>query len=267
MDSSPVLFIAGATSGLGTPIARKLAGEGYSLVLHTYRNREKADRLYHSLMEKPDFKGKFMVVEGDLSDTGIVKKISGEVLENLGVPYGLLHLAGDFHYAEMTETPSSTFRHILDSNLVSFYEVAHAFLPEMCSRGRGRIIAMGMTGAQSTTPMRACGAAMAAKSGLTALVRTLALEIASSGITANIINPGDIREKQLTRSEARAKKADDHFPMGYAGSFEDLADCTLFLMSDKAPYITGSVIDVSGGWMGNDIRFPRKPIDQKTRET
>lgn len=106
----------------------------------------------------------------------------------------------------MTETPSSTFRHILDSNLVSFYEVAHAFLPEMCSRGRGRIIAMGMTGAQSTTPMRACGAAMAAKSGLTALVRTLALEIASSGITANIINPGDIREKQLTRSEARAKK-------------------------------------------------------------
>ena len=87
-----------------------------------------------------------------------------------------------------------------------------------------------------------------AQAGELALSRSLALEEAKNGITVNVVNPSSIDEKELTREEARRIR-DARFPIGRPPTVEDVAAAVAFFASEEAEYVTGQVVNVSGGWM------------------
>jgi 3-oxoacyl-[acyl-carrier protein] reductase len=104
---------------------------------------------------------------------------------------------------------------------------------------------LGMNGTHVTQPAKSMALYGAAKAAVVTFARTLALEEARYGITVNVIEPGDIRNKKATREEARGIPAEN--PTGHAGSWEDIADAVRFAVRDDAGFFNGMVLSVNGG--------------------
>ena len=134
---------------------------------------------------------------------------------------------------------------MLAGNLGSAVELGLSILPGMRDRGFGRIVFFGMNGSHATQPARGMALYGAAKAGLVTFARTLALEEAASGISVNVIEPGDIRNKEADRSSARAIAAAN--PTGHAGSWEDVAAAVRFAVADDNGFLNGMVLGVNGG--------------------
>jgi 3-oxoacyl-[acyl-carrier protein] reductase len=132
--------------------------------------------------------------------------------------------------------------------VMSVLFMSRAALPQM-RRGRwGRIINLGAVGAERAFGQAKISAYASAKAAVVAMSRSLALEEAKNGITVNVVNPSNIDEKELTLSEARRIR-DARFPIGRPPTGEDVAAAVAFFASEEAEYVTGQIINVSGGWM------------------
>lgn len=134
---------------------------------------------------------------------------------------------------------------MIAGNLESAVLAARAVLPAMREARFGRVVFFGANGSSQTRPTAGLSLYGAAKSAVTAFARTLAVEEAGSGITVNVIEPGDIRDKTIPRDEARSRPAGN--PRGRPGSFEDVADVVRFLVAPERDFVTGAVIAVTGG--------------------
>lgn len=157
----------------------------------------------------------------------------------------LVHAVGPLVVKRFARSTLEDYRVAFDGNLRSAILAARATLPGMRVAGFGRIVFFGMVGSSHTRPFRGFSLYQAAKSALVAFARSLALEEAANGITVNVVAPGDIREKTLDREHALRRSARN--PRGRAGSYEDLADVVRFLISAERDFVTGAVIEVSGG--------------------
>ena len=244
-----VIWLTGASGGLGPGIAKRFAEAGFRLALHTHSQRDRAKRLAASLTKAGH---EIIVTNGNLLDEGVADTVVDQIEQLLAPPYALVHLAGPFVRKPVIEHSREEFDTMLNGNLTTLFESIRAVVPGMRNRGTGRIVSVAMAGAHHTQPMRLTGPHLAAKSGVVALTRTLALEEAQHGITANIISPGNIKQKELNREQSRQVKGGASYPMGHPGSYDDLADAMLFLLSLAASHVTGSVLEVTGGWMGDD---------------
>lgn len=245
-----IIWLTGASGGLGSGIARRLADAGYRLALHAGQNQQRVRSLASVLTKSCT---DCIVTAGDLTETGVAKHSVEAIMELLGDPWALVHLAGPYTHGEVVSHSREQFDRMISGNLTTFFEAVHATVPQMRRAGGGRIIATGMMGAHQTLPMLHNGPHLAAKAGVTALARTLALEEAKHGITVNVISPGHIPNKEWDRHRAHTSKAGPTHPMGHHGSYEDLADAILYLLSDSASYVTGAVLEVTGGWRGEDF--------------
>ncbi len=165
----------------------------------------------------------------------------------------VVHGVGPMVVKRFERATPQDYDEMINGNLRSAVQVAAAFLPGMRARKFGRVVFFGMNGSNVTMPARGLSLYAAAKSGLIAFARTLALEEGRHGITVHVLQPGDIREKHRSRSDARSQSAEN--AVGRAGSWEDVADVVSFLIRDDADYLTGTVIDVSGGLTGAYERF------------
>ena len=155
---------------------------------------------------------------------------------------------GDFRWGTLAESSLEDWRNIISSNLMTVLYVSRAALPHL-RRGRwGRIINLGAVGAERAFGQAKISAYAAAKAAVVALSRSLALEEAKNGITVNVVNPSSIDENELTLSEARSMR-DARFPIGRPPTVEDVAATVAFFASEEAEYVTGQVMNVSGGWM------------------
>jgi 3-oxoacyl-[acyl-carrier protein] reductase len=134
---------------------------------------------------------------------------------------------------------------MIDGNLGSAIALAFAVLPGMRERRFGRLVFFGMNGSHVTLPARGMALYGAAKAGVVTFARTLALEEAAYGISVNVIEPGDIRDKDAGRAAARAIPANN--PTGHAGSWEDIADAVRFAIADENGFLNGMVLGVNGG--------------------
>ena len=138
------------------------------------------------------------------------------------------------------------FRAVIDVNLMGPFHFCRAILPGMRQRGYGRIINMSSVNALRGQAGQANYAA--AKAGLIAMTKSIALEGAAKGITANCVAPGFIKTDMTDamRADMREKEI-AHIPTGRMGVPDDIAETVAFLASDKASYITGQVMSVNGG--------------------
>ena len=137
---------------------------------------------------------------------------------------------------------------MLASNLYSVYHTSKAALNIMRGQRWGRVINLGAVGAERAFGQAKISAYSAAKAGMVALSRSLALEEARHGITVNVVNPPIIDDSELSLEEAE-RVADARFPAGRPATGRDVAEAVKFFASEEASFITGQVLNVSGGWM------------------
>jgi len=187
-------------------------------------------------------------VETDITDAGRCDQLIKTVADRFGRLDVIVNNVGDFRWGTLAESSLEDWQSIFTSNLLTVLYMCRAALPHMRKARWGRIINMGAVGAERAFGQAKISAYAAAKAAVVALSRSLALEEAKNGITVNVVNPSSIDENELTLEEAR-KIRDARFPIGRPPTVEDVAATVAFFASEEAEYVTGQVVNVSGGWM------------------
>jgi 3-oxoacyl-[acyl-carrier protein] reductase len=235
-------LVTGASGGLAAGIAPALARDGFESVTITYRST--APQATTSAIEAAGASAAAARIDF-LHDAASIESALEEVVKKHGPFDTLVHAVGPLVVKRFARATLEEYREMMDGNLRSAVLAARATLPAMREKNFGRIVFFGMLGSSETRPFRGFTLYQAAKSALVAFARCLAIEEAGRGITVNVVAPGDIRDKALDRARAFEREARN--PRGRAGSYEDVADAVRFLVAQQRDFITGAVIEVTGG--------------------
>jgi 3-oxoacyl-[acyl-carrier protein] reductase len=240
-----VALVTGGSRGIGKGIALRLAQNGARVAI-AYRSNKGAAQL--ALRQMQSVGAECVAVETDISQPGRAEQLIQTVVERFGRIDILVNNVGDFKWGMLAESSVEEWKSIFDSNLMTVMQMCRAVLPTMRKGRWGRIINLGAVGAERAFGQAKISAYAAAKAAVVALSRSLALEEAKNSITVNVVNPSSMDEKDLSLEEARKLK-DARFPIGRPPTVEDVAASVAFFASDEAEYVTGQVLNVSGGWM------------------
>ncbi|PJW18085.1 SDR family oxidoreductase [Geobacillus sp. WSUCF-018B] len=240
------LITAGA-KGLGRKVTELLLDKGYSVTVN-YRSDEQAVR---SLAEK--YRGaadRLQFVQGDVTDKNDLAALVDAAMERFGRIDCLINNAGPyiFERKKLADYTEDEWYEMIEGNLSSVFHLVRRTIPIMRKQRFGRIITYGFQGAADAPGWVHRSAFGAAKVGLVSLTKTIALEEAEYGITANMVCPGNIvgDMKEAGIADARVRR-DAETPVGRPGTGEDIARVIAFLCEDDSDFITGAVIDVTGG--------------------
>jgi len=235
------LLITGATGGIGRSICKLFQKQGAQLAI-VGRDINKLNDFKQK--ELPD--GDVKVYAVDLSNENNIADLVEKVEADCGKIDVLINNAGITQDNLSLKISSEAWHKVLDTNLTSSFLLSKAVLPCMLKHRFGRIINMtsvvGVIGNAGQTNYAA------SKAGLIGMSKSMALEIASRGITVNCLAPGFIKTPMTDVLPEKAKeKLLDNIPMAKMGNPEDVANAAVFLASDEAGYITGQTIHVNGG--------------------
>jgi len=242
-----VALITGSAQGLGKMTALHLAAQGIDIVVNYVRSGQEAGELC-SRIERLGVRS--LAVQGDVASRDDMERLVQAVSERFGGIDILINNAGPFVRERRLfgEYAPEEIDYLMRSNLLGVMQLDHLVLPYMRRRQWGRIVHFGFGHASEARgwPHRAVYAA--AKVGLVSFTKTLAVEEAPNGITVNMVCPGDIRGsyKEATIEQA-AGMTDTEAPRGRPGTGEDIARVIAFLCEDKSDFLTGNIVDVSGG--------------------
>lgn len=236
-----VALVTGANGGIGSAVAEKFAENGYFTV-GTYNRR---DGNIRALTEK--FKDRFFGVQADLSEEKDIEKLYSFVKSNFGHTDVLIGCAGMDLYKTLTDTSLKEWEKIFSVNVTANFLLAKLCLPEMIRRKSGRIIFIssvwGNVGASMET------AYSSSKFALNGLTKSLAKEVAPSGITVNAVAPGVIDTAMNDRFSAEEKaELIDRTPLSRFGSAREIAEICWFLSGTGGDFVTGQVWTADGGF-------------------
>lgn len=238
-------LITGASRGIGRAIAAELAGAGWAVCINYLEHQAAAEELARRLRANG---GDAIAIRADVADRQAVNTMVKAVREELGPVELLVNNAGISRQGLFQDTDDETWDRTLAVNLTGARNAAMAVLPHMLSEKRGCIVNIssiwGLRGA-SCEVAYACS-----KAAIIGLTRSLALELAPSGIRVNCVAPGCI-ETDMVRAlgqETRAMLVEET-PLGRLGTPEDIAYAVAFLASDRAAFLTGQVLTSDGGFI------------------
>ncbi|MCW6511058.1 3-hydroxybutyrate dehydrogenase [Lichenifustis flavocetrariae] len=249
--------VTGSTSGIGLAVATALAGRGIDVMLNGFGEPEAIRALVETIGR--DHGVRCLHSPADMSKPAEIAAMIQEAEDKLGSVDILVNNAGIQRVSPIEDFPIDAWDAILAINLSSAFHTIRAAVPGMKRRGWGRIINTASAHSLVASPFKA--AYVAAKHGLTGLTKTVALELATSGVTANCISPGyvwtPLVEKQIpdtmkARNLTREQVINDVVlaaqPTKQFVTVEQVAATALFLCSNEAAQITGANIVMDGGW-------------------
>ena len=245
-----VALVTGAAHGIGKEIALVLGRAGVRLAVSYRTNKLGAQKVLNELKAARGLATgpQDLAVATDVTDWRRAKELLETVVRHFGRLDILVNNVGDFEWKAVIDSTIAEWHSILASNLFSVFYTSKYALPTMRAQRWGRIINIGSVGAERTFGQAKISAYSAAKSGMVAFSRSLALEEARHGITVNVVNPPIMDDKDLTLEEA-IRIADARFPAGRPPSIDDVAEAVKFFASEESSFVTGQVLTVSGGWM------------------
>lgn len=241
-------LITGGATGLGKTTALQLAEKGYQLVIN-YRNSESEAVAFVEKLNN-SFGTKNIAVKGDVSKVDDCNRIVEEALAKFPSIDILIHNAGPYLHErkKLTDYSISEWQYLLEGNLSAVFFLLKQVIPVMRKQNWGRIITMGFDRVETAPGWIYRSGFAAAKTGLASLTRSIAIEEAEHGITANMVCPGDIiddwKEKMINHT---LNRDDELSQVIRPGTGEDIARVITFLVEENSSFITGSIIPVTGG--------------------
>jgi len=250
-------LITGSTSGIGLAYAKLLAGEGANIVINGFGD---ADAIEKERLELESLSGAKALYSGhDLTKADEIEAMMAQAAEAFGGVDILINNAGTQHVSPVEDFPVDKWNLIIALNLTSAFHTTRLAVPYMKSKKWGRIIQTASAHSKAASPFKS--AYVTAKHGLAGFTKTVALEVATFGITANCISPGyvwtplvenQIPDTMKARGMTREQVMNDVLLAGQPTkefvTVEQVAAMALFLCSDAAANITGANMSIDGGW-------------------
>ena len=250
-------LITGSTSGIGLAYAKALAAEGANVVINGFGDAAAIEQERAALERTSE--GKALYSGHDLTKVDEIEAMMAEAADAFGGVDILINNAGMQHVAPVEEFPVDKWNLILALNLTAAFHTTRLAVPHMKSRKWGRIIQTASAHSLVASPYKS--AYVTAKHGLAGFTKTIALELATFGVTANCISPGyvwtplvegQIPDTMKARGMTKEQVINDVLLAGQPTKEfvlpEQVAAIALFLCGDAAAQITGSNLSVDGGW-------------------
>ena len=237
-----VAFVTGAGAGIGRTIACRFAEEGADIAAVDVNSpaAEETAALVRALGRRAE------AIRADVANSRDVEAAAGRAFEVFGRIDVLVNNAGITLDATIPEMSEADWDAVLDVHLKGTFLCTRAIAPRMREAGRGAIVNMSSISGKIGNIGQANYSS--AKAGLVALTKVTAREFARYGVRANVIQPGLIATPPtLERGEEKLREGAAGTPLGRIGTPDEVASVALFLASDMASFVTGAVIEVTGG--------------------
>lgn len=233
------VLVTGASGGIGSAIARKLHAAGAKVALSGTR-QEPLERLAEELGERA------YILPCNLSDMAAVEVLPKQAIETLGSLDILVNNAGITRDNLFMRMSDEEWQSVIDVNLTATMKLCKGALRGMMKSRWGRIINISSIVGATGNPGQ--GNYAASKAGMVGMSKSLAYEVASRGITVNVVAPGFIATAMTDKlADDRKEAILAQIPAGRMGAAEDIASAVAFLASDGSGYVTGSTLHVNGG--------------------
>ncbi|HMS27710.1 MAG TPA: 3-oxoacyl-ACP reductase FabG [Burkholderiaceae bacterium] len=241
MQSSKIsALVTGGSGGIGAEICQRLARDGYHVYVHANTAIDKAQGLVESIVSQG---GSAQALAFDVTNAKNVAEVLLPILEEKPIQV-LVNNAGIHDDAVFPGMQANQWHKVIDVSVNGFFNVTHALMMPMIKTRWGRII--NVSSVAAITGNRGQVNYSAAKGALHSATKSLALEVASRGITVNAVAPGIIDTNMTTDVFSKDDIA-KIVPMKRAGTATEVADLIGFLASKQSAYITGQIISINGG--------------------
>jgi NAD(P)-dependent dehydrogenase (short-subunit alcohol dehydrogenase family) len=242
-----VAIVAGAGwGGIGAAIAYRFAQEGARLVINNHRRAEKLEQTAEQIRAAG---GTVVTVMGDVAESATWEALATTAREQFGRLDILVHNAAHAVMKRPADLSEEEWDRSLGVTLRGAWLGVRRCVPDMIGAGGGAIVLISTVNATITNPL--FGVYSVAKAGLNALTRSVALDYGRDGIRCNAIAPGQIVGERAAPATAAELLEDqlsrDCYPLGRYGRPDEIANCALFLASDEASFVTGSILTADGG--------------------
>jgi len=236
-------IVTGSAVGIGREIALHLASKGFDVAFHYNKSREAANQ---ACQEAATHGVKAIVLQADLTNPVQAKSLVENAAEQLGGLSVIVNNVGNYLGKPTSQISTDEWLGVIDSNLNATFYVTQAAIPYLKASGWGRIVNFGCASAHNLIARLTNTAYIVAKTGIIIYTKSLAKELMQDKITANVVSPG-IAENSFEYDD-ESGKAIPKLPAKRPATLQEISHAAWFFISPDADYITGQVLEVSGGW-------------------